>query len=70
MDEVKVQAVKSWEEPEKVRDVQCFLGFANFYRRFIKEYSKVAGPLFNLLKKNGVFDWSYECQLAFDELMS
>ena len=66
MDEVKVQAVKSWEEPEKVRDVQCFLGFANFYRRFIKEYSKVAGPLFNLLKKNGVFDWSHECQLAFD----
>ena len=31
MDEVKVQAVKSWEEPEKVRDVQCFLGFAKFY---------------------------------------
>ena len=70
MDEVKVQAVKSWEEPEKVRDVQYFLGFANFYRRFIKEYSNVAGPLFNLLKKNGVFDWSYECQLAFDELKS
>ena len=70
MDEVKVQAVKSWKEPEKVRDVQCFLGFANFYQRLIKEYSNVAGPLFNLLKKNGVFDWSHECQLAFDELKS
>ena len=53
-----------------MQDVQFFLKFANFYRRFIKEYSKIAGPLFNLLKKNGVFDWSHECQLAFDELKS
>ena len=70
MDEVKVQAVKSWEKPEKVLDFQFLLGFGNFYRRFIKEYSKVAGLLFNLLKKNCDFNWSQECKLSFDTLKS
>ena len=51
MDKGKVQAILEWEEPRNVHDVQVFLGFANFYRRFILNYSKKATALTNLLKK-------------------
>ena len=51
MDPEKVSAVKDWETPACIRDVQCFLGFANFYRRFIAGFSRICTPLFNLLRK-------------------
>ena len=50
MDPEKVSAVHNWEIPKTIQDVQCFLGFSNFYRRFIKGYSRICRPLFNLLK--------------------
>ncbi|KAK3554920.1 hypothetical protein QTP86_000948 [Hemibagrus guttatus] len=50
MDVVKVQAVTEWPAPNSVRELQRFLGFANFYRRFIRNYSSVAGPLTSLLR--------------------
>ena len=50
MDPEKVSAVLNWEVPKTIQDVQCFLGFANFYRRFIEGYSRICTPLFNLLK--------------------
>ena len=50
MDPKKVSAVLNWEVPRTIQDVQCFLGFANFYRRFIEGYSRICIPLFNLLK--------------------
>ncbi|KAK3558224.1 hypothetical protein QTP86_013978 [Hemibagrus guttatus] len=46
----KVHALTDWPEPTMVKELQCFLGFANFYRRFIKNYSTVAAPLTSLLK--------------------
>ncbi|KAK3529848.1 hypothetical protein QTP86_007258 [Hemibagrus guttatus] len=49
MDVVKVQAVMEWPAPSTVRELQRFLGFANFYRQFIWNYSSVAGPLTSLL---------------------
>ena len=52
MDPKKVKTVKDWKLPRCVKDVQTFLGFANFYRRFIKGYSKIAAPLMNLTKTN------------------
>ena len=51
MDPKKVSCVLGWETPKNVTDVQCFLGFANFYRRFMKDYSKVVTPLTRMTKK-------------------
>ena len=51
-----------------VKDVQSFLGFANFYRRFIYGYSKIAAPLTHLTRKDVAFKWSSECEDAFNTL--
>ena len=51
MDPVKVKGVMEWPTPRNWREVQSFLGFANFYRRFIKDFSLHARPLFDLTKK-------------------
>jgi len=51
-----------------VRDVQSFLGFANFYRRFVKGYSTITVPLTELTKKGEEFKWTAEAQKAFDTL--
>ena len=58
IDPGKVSAVMDWETLTCIRDVQCFLGFANFYRRFIEGFSRTCTPLYNLLKKteNEVLD--------------
>ena len=57
-----------WQTPQSVRDVQCFLGFANFYRKFIKDYSKMVLPLTQLTQKNRPFVWSIETNSAFEGL--
>ena len=51
IDPAKVAAVKEWAKPESVKDVQSFLGFANFYQRFIRGFSNVAKPLIALIRK-------------------
>ena len=62
----KVKAVKEWKTPTKLKEVESFLGFANFYRWFIKNFSHMAKPL-NELK--GKKDWKWEEQQeAFEEL--
>jgi hypothetical protein len=68
MDPKKIETVKNWATPTGLKDVQAFLGFANFYRRFIREFSGIVRPLTALTKKNTPFYWSNECQNAFDEL--
>ena len=52
MDERKVQAMIDWPAPTKVTELRSFLGLANYYRRFIKGYSKIVSPLTDLLKKD------------------
>jgi len=64
----KVQAVLSWKTPKSLTEVQSFLGFANFYRRFIQDYSKVARPLTELTKKVEKWEWNNEAGRAFEEL--
>ena len=50
MEAEKIEVVKDWPEPKSVRDIQVFLGFANFYWRFIQGFSKIAAPLTSILK--------------------
>ncbi|KAK3568300.1 hypothetical protein QTP86_003140 [Hemibagrus guttatus] len=69
MDVVKVQAVTEWPAPTSVRELQRFLGFANFYRRFIRNYSSVAGPLTSLLRgKPKKLTWTDPARSAFQQL--
>ncbi len=50
MEEERIEEVKALAEPNSVRDIQVFLGFANFYRQFIKGFNKIAAPLTSMLK--------------------
>ena len=68
MDPAKVQGVADWPTPTKLKDVQSFLGFANFYRRFIANYSDIVKPLDNLKRKDQKWEWTPKCQKAFDTL--
>ena len=53
----KLRAVRSWEVPQTVKDVRSFLGFANYYRRFIAKYAEIAAPLTYLMKKDVEMQW-------------
>ena len=68
MDPTKVKMVVEWQTPRSVRDVQCFLGFANFYRNFIQDYSKIVLPLTKLTRKGQSFILSKETDMAFESL--
>lgn len=68
MDMVKVKGVLEWPTPTKVKEVQAFLGFANFYRRFIKDFSKKARPLTQLTRKDIDWEWGNEAQEAFENI--
>ena len=57
MDLIKVAAVSNWPTPRNLRDLRGFLGFANFYRRFIQNFAQIARPLNDLTKKNVPFNW-------------
>ena len=65
MDPVKVQGISEWPTPLTVKDVRSFLGFCNFYRAFIKNFSEIACPLNDLTCKNEQFIWSDERNHAF-----
>jgi hypothetical protein len=68
MDPDKVSAVLTWPTPQSVHDIQVFLGFANFYRRFIRNYAKITQPLTALLRKDVKFEWSDATMEAFETL--
>jgi hypothetical protein len=64
----KVQSVLDWVTPSSVKDVRSFLGLAGYYRRFIENFSKIAKPMTELLKKNKKFEWSEKAEEAFQLL--
>ena len=66
----KVAAVKQFPVPTNADQIRSFLGLAGFYRQFIKDFSQIARPLTQLLKKNAKFQWTDDEQLAFDALKS
>lgn len=68
MDPVKVSAAQDWATPKSVKDVQGFIGFANFYRRFIFGYSTICVPMTPLTRKDVKLIWTPTCQESFDHL--
>jgi len=68
MDPVKVAGVREWPTLENKTDVQAFLGFVNFYQRFIRDFSTKARPLFDLTCSEQVWTWSGKEQAAFEDL--
>ena len=67
IEQKKIKAVKEWKMPTKIKDIESFLGFANFYRYFIQNFSHTARPL-NELKSKKKWKWNEEHQKAFEEL--
>ena len=68
MDPVKLGEIRDWPTSTMVKQVRSFLGFGNFYRKFISHYSDLAQLLNNLMKKDNKFEWTMECQGMFDTL--
>ncbi|KAJ9546931.1 hypothetical protein OSB04_019474 [Centaurea solstitialis] len=70
VDQAKVDIIRNLPYPTSVKGVRSFLGHAGFYRRFIKDFSKITKPLCSLLLKDAKFDFTHECEFAFDRLKS
>jgi len=68
MSNAKVKTIQEWPEPKKVKDIQSFLGFANFYRRFIFNYSDIVIPLTRLTRKDTPWNFDENCKKAFNTL--
>ena len=64
----KITTITDWLEPHKVKDIQSFLGFTNFYRRFIFNYSDITVPLTQLTQKDAPWNFSEECHRSFNAL--
>ncbi|CAI7815552.1 unnamed protein product [Closterium sp. NIES-53] len=70
MDPRKIEAVKMWKLPENVKELHQFLGFANYYNRFVPQYTRIAAPLTNLLKKDTPYKWDSPHQQAMEQLQT
>ena len=68
MDPVKIVGVVEWPTPDSKKEVQSFLGFTNFYRRFIEEFSRLARPLFELTRNDSKWHWDEPERLAFEAI--
>ncbi|WVZ94157.1 hypothetical protein U9M48_040087 [Paspalum notatum var. saurae] len=68
VDPSKVEDVLNWKQPQTVTEIRSFLGLAGYYRRFIKDFSKIAKPVTALTQKNAKFAWSSKCEEAFGTL--
>ena len=64
----KVKAVANMKKPSTFTEVRSFLGLSSYYRKLIKDYSKIAKPLFDLTKKDKVFKRDDLCETSFQEL--
>lgn len=67
-DPSKAEKMDKYPSPTDATQVRQFLGLASYYRHFVPDFSKIASPLHNLLKRDATFQWTTECQAAFDTL--
>ena len=70
IDQVKIVVIKTLISPITVKGIRSFLGHAGFYRRFIKDFSKISRPLCKMLEKDAKFEFDESCRAAFDEIKS
>ena len=70
VDQEKVVVIKSLMPPTIVKGIRNFLGHAGFYKRLIKDFSKISRPLCRLLEKDANFDFDESCRYEFDEIKS
>ena len=68
MDPKKIEAITEWPRPTTVTEMKSFLGLAGYYRRFVKDFSKIAAPLTKLTQKNMKFGWTDRCEERFQLL--
>jgi len=68
MDPAKLEEIRNWPTPTTVKQIWSFLGFRNFYRKFIRHYADIAWPLNDLTKKDLIWNWTDACQEAFEKL--
>jgi len=68
VDEEKVKAIKEWPTPKSITEVRSFYGLASFYRRFVKDFSTLAAPLTEIIKKSVGFKWGSEQDHSFFEI--
>ena len=68
MDPVKLTAINEWRSPTSVSAVRSFMGFCNFYRKFIPDFSNIIQPLLSLTKKNVAWQWLPDCESSFLKL--
>ena len=68
VDTSKVEAVQDWAQPKSVFEIRRFLGLAGYYRRFVKDISRLASPMTRLTRKGVKFVWSETCEKSFQEL--
>ena len=67
-DPQKIETIKTWTQPKTQTEVRSFLGLASYYRRYIKGFSSTAKPLHALTEKDKPFEWTDECNKAFNDL--
>jgi RNase H-like domain found in reverse transcriptase/Reverse transcriptase (RNA-dependent DNA polymerase)/Integrase zinc binding domain/Chromo (CHRromatin Organisation MOdifier) domain/gag-polyprotein putative aspartyl protease len=68
MEPAKIKAIIEWPTPKDISDVRSFLGLAGYYRRFVKDFSRIASGMSELLKKNESFIWTNEAEISFQQL--
>ncbi|WVY99024.1 hypothetical protein V8G54_031175 [Vigna mungo] len=68
VDPAKIEVVLKWERPTSVTEVRSFVGLAGYYRRFVKDFSKIVGPLTQLTRKDQPFVWTDQCEASFKDM--
>ena len=68
MNPQKIEMVKNWLGPTNVLEIRSFLGLAGYYKKFVKDFSKIASPMTQLIRKDVPFEWDQKCEDCFLEL--
>ena len=63
-----MKSIRDWPEPRNVKELRSFLGLANYYRKFCQSFATICKPLRKLTEKNHKYDWTPDCQSAFDNV--